>query len=93
MAAPTAVPPPPALEEAIAAVDEKWGAAGYEAHIKERVWEIRTVGLFCEGRKLEDALIYLNAVCLYDGKRDHRGFRHDGGSMITYPNGWARATS
>jgi hypothetical protein len=38
MAAPSAVPPPPALEEAIAKADEKWGSAGYAEHIKERVW-------------------------------------------------------
>ena len=87
MAAPSAVPPPSSLEQAIAAVDAKWGAKGYAEHIAERVWTLRTVGLFCEGRKLEDALVYLNAVCYYDGKRDHRGFRHDLEAAIQYPNG------
>jgi hypothetical protein len=73
MAAPTAVPPPPALEAAMLAAQMKWGTADDDENINNRVWTLRSIGLFCEGRKLADVLPYINAVSLFNGRCDHRG--------------------
>jgi len=87
MTAPTAVPPPPALEAAMLAAQMKWGTADDDENINNREWTLRSIGLFCEGRKLEDVLPYVNAVSLFNGRCDHRGFRHDPECQIQYPNG------
>ena len=87
MQAPTASVPPPAIEQSMLGAEKKWGAEGYAEGLEKREWTLRAVGLFCEGKKLEDALIYLNAVAFFDGRRDHRGFRHDQAGAIQYPNG------